>query len=112
MGLVVKAPNSCREEFGADLDGCSTQSNEGCGRCHLAIKYEENKYPDYIMKKIRQRMGLEEDDTSIDDSINKMSKDSVFDKVLGWEGFIGYTDTIKGWVEDIYNVELKVEEEE
>ena len=26
-------PDECYEKYGADLDGCSTQQNEGCGRC-------------------------------------------------------------------------------
>jgi hypothetical protein len=28
-------PLECYEQFGQDLDGCSTQENEGCGRCPL-----------------------------------------------------------------------------
>lgn len=32
----MNIPKECYEEFGADLDGCSTQENEGCGRCKLA----------------------------------------------------------------------------
>ena len=28
-------PKECYEQYGKDLDGCSTQSNEGCGRCSL-----------------------------------------------------------------------------
>lgn len=38
MGLVVKADKKCYELYGCDLGGCSTQENEGCGRCSLAIK--------------------------------------------------------------------------
>lgn len=33
--MVNRVPRDCYEQFGADLDGCSTQQNEGCGRCHL-----------------------------------------------------------------------------
>ena len=29
-------PKECYEEYGSDLDSCSTQQNEGCGRCRLA----------------------------------------------------------------------------
>jgi hypothetical protein len=28
-------PNGCYINYGKDLDGCSTQQNEGCGRCIL-----------------------------------------------------------------------------
>lgn len=41
MGKVVKANEECYEMFGKDLDGCSTQQNEGCGRCNLSKKYME-----------------------------------------------------------------------
>lgn len=33
-GLVIS--KQCYEDYGQDLDGCSTQQSEGCGRCHLA----------------------------------------------------------------------------
>ena len=32
-------PAECYELYGKDLDGCSTQQNEGCGRCNCR---EEN----------------------------------------------------------------------
>lgn len=31
----IKVPKECYEKFGQDLDGCSTQSSEGCGRCSI-----------------------------------------------------------------------------
>jgi hypothetical protein len=30
-----RVPNGCYINYGKDLDGCSTQQNEGCGRCIL-----------------------------------------------------------------------------
>ena len=30
-----KVPEECYQIYGVDLDKCSTQSNEGCGRCIL-----------------------------------------------------------------------------
>ena len=35
INIYQKVPKECYEEFGQDLDGCSTQENEGCGRCSL-----------------------------------------------------------------------------
>ena len=32
----ISIPKQCYEDYGKDLDGCSTQQNEGCGRCNLA----------------------------------------------------------------------------
>jgi hypothetical protein len=40
------------------------------------------KYPNYIMQKVRQRLGIEENDTSRDADINNMSKDEVFQHCL------------------------------
>lgn len=64
------------------------------------------KYSDEIMEACRQRRGLEEDDESQDDEIMAMDKSEVLDEVATWEGLLGYGDTIKSWVEDIYGIEL------
>lgn len=34
-------PKRCYEEFGKDLDGCSTQQNEGCNKCKLYLNRKE-----------------------------------------------------------------------
>ena len=66
-----------------------------------------NKYPEYIMAKLRQRLDLEGDDTSRDTEINQYSPTEAFQEVLAWEGFCGYFYHIRGWIEDIYGIELK-----
>ena len=63
-------------------------------------------YPEYIMRKLRQRLGLEEDDTSRDTEINMYSPNEAFEEILIWEGFIGWSEIIKSWIEDIYKVDL------
>ncbi len=63
-------------------------------------------YPDYIMQKVRQHLGLEYYDTSRDAEINDMAHNDVFYHCLEWEGIIGYDLTIRGWVVDIYGVTL------
>ncbi len=63
-------------------------------------------YPDYIMQRVRQHLGLEEYDTSRDEEINNMSHNEVFKHVLEWEGIIGYDYAIHGWIKDIYGVDL------
>lgn len=66
-----------------------------------------SKYPEYIMGYIRQNLGLEDpEDKTEDDFINNMTKDEAFERVCNWNGLINYHNTIKGWVEDIYNIEL------
>lgn len=65
------------------------------------------EYSNEIMNCVRQNLGLEKDDTSKDDYINNMSKSEVLNRVATWNGLIRYGETIKGWVKDIYNVELE-----
>lgn len=66
----------------------------------------ENKYPEDIMEILRQRLGLEEDDTSRDSEINTYTPSEAFEEVCNWEGFLGYASTIKSWIEDIYGIDL------
>lgn len=63
-------------------------------------------YPEYILKKLRQREGLEPNDTSMDDMLNGLSPEIVFKEVCDWEGMIGYSSSILGWIEDIYGIDL------
>lgn len=63
-------------------------------------------YPEWLLKNIRQNLGLEPDDTSQDDEINAMSKQEVFERYLTWQGIIGYSNRIISVIETIYNVEL------
>ena len=66
----------------------------------------ENRYPEYIMAALRQRLDLEADDTSRDEEINLYSPDEAFEELLLWEGLIGYCNHIKMWIEDIYGVNV------
>jgi len=67
----------------------------------------ENKYPASIMDTVRRRLGLEGNDASKDARINVMSRNKVFDACLEWEGLIDWGHTIRGWIKDIYGVDLK-----
>lgn len=69
-------------------------------------KNSENKYPEYIMQDLRQRRGLEPDDTSEDKDINTLSPNEAFYEVCQWDGLLGYDSTIKNWIKDIYKVDL------
>ena len=60
------------------------------------------KYPEYIMKKVRQRIGVEPNDNSKDEEIEIMSPGEIIDAVLEWEGIIGYTEFIVDLVFDVY----------
>lgn len=65
-----------------------------------------NKYPENIMEYLRQRKGLEPNDTTCDDEINTLTPNEAFEKVLEWDGLINYTYKIKRWIEDIYGIDL------
>lgn len=65
------------------------------------------KYPEHIMDRVRQRLGLEEGDTSKDFKIDTMNHLTVLDHCLCWEGIIGYNNTILDWIDNIYGVKLK-----
>jgi hypothetical protein len=67
----------------------------------------EGHYPEYLMKKVRQEMfDIEEDDTSKDKEIQSLSPTEFFQRVLEWEGIIGYTHRILSWVDDIFGSDL------
>lgn len=68
-------------------------------------------YPENILKYLRKRARLDENDTSLDEHFNKMRKDAVFEEVLRWQGIYGWGGQIRGWIQDIYGVELNKEEE-
>lgn len=70
------------------------------------------RYPEYIMKYLRLRRGLEEDDTSMDEFFHKRPSSWVFSEILQWKGLLGGWDTaIKGWILDIYGIDLDEFEE-
>lgn len=59
-----------------------------------------------ILQYLREYNDLNKYDTSMDEEFNSMSKSEVFKTVLEYNGFIGYSTTIKSWIGDIYNVDL------
>lgn len=68
-------------------------------------------YPENILKYLRKRASLDENDTSLDEHFNKMRKDAVFEEVLRWRGIFGWGGLIRGWIQDIYGVDLNKKEE-
>ena len=63
-------------------------------------------YPQNIMARVRQMLELEGNDAKFDEKIANLSKRDILDCCLVWEGIIGYTGTICGWIEDIYGIRL------
>lgn len=63
-------------------------------------------YSENILRIVRQNLNLEPTDTSKDDEINAMSQSKILDCVCEWEGLIGYSRVIRGWIKDIYGINL------
>lgn len=67
----------------------------------------ENRYPENIMRRLRERLGLEPDDISEDEKLNTYSPREAFNACCNWEGLIGWGDTLLGFVEDCFGIELE-----
>ena len=61
---------------------------------------------DSIMGDLRERKGLERNDSSMDNEILRMSKTEMFAEVCNWNGLINFDGIIKNWIEKIYGIDL------
>lgn len=61
---------------------------------------------DYIIRDVRQNMGLEPEDTSRDSEILTMTPAEIFDRWLEWQGIIGYSHRILSAIEEIFDINL------
>lgn len=59
-----------------------------------------------IMEDLRQRRGLEEDDTSEDQEILEMSGYEFFSEWLRWQGILGYEDSILNAIKAAFGIDL------
>ena len=66
----------------------------------------ENRYPENIMRILRQRLGLDPECRLRDEKINIMTPNKAFEAILEWVGIIGYGSMIRGWIEDIYGIDF------
>ena len=73
---------------------------------HGTRRNKSMKYPENILRIVRQNLSLEPTDINKDDEINAMSQSEILDRVCEWEGFIGYGRIIRGWIKDIYGINL------
>lgn len=65
-----------------------------------------NKYPENIMRILRERKGLEPDDNHCDAELQHMSREEVFSEVLNWDGLIHYDWRIRCWIMDIFKIDI------
>lgn len=63
-------------------------------------------YPEYILSKLREHYGLADDDTHMDQELQELSPAEAFEKVMEFEGIIGFSSLILSWIEDIYKIRL------
>lgn len=75
-------------------------------RHDMRMENNSNKYPENIMRYVRQNLGIDEYDDSCDAEINRMTADEVFECVCNWNGLINYASTIKSWVSGIYKTDF------
>lgn len=66
-----------------------------------------NEYPEHILKILRQRRGLDENDKTEDKDLNMLSQNEVFSEVCEWDGLCGYAYKIKIWIDDIYKIDIE-----
>lgn len=60
----------------------------------------------YTMRDMRQRFGLDENDTSRDEKILALPSRRFLDEYLSWHGIIGYTGQILDAIYMAYGVSL------
>ena len=65
-----------------------------------------HNYPEHIMETLRQRIGLEEDDTSRDEELQMLTPQEALNECLEWEGIDGYTSWILNVIRDTFKVKL------
>ena len=60
-----------------------------------------------IINDIREYLGVEPDDTSKDEDINKMSDDEIFHRWCDWNGYINSSEKFKRVIGCIYGIDIE-----
>ena len=58
------------------------------------------QYSNLVMRGVRQNLGLDSEDTSMDAEIMEMDGEEIVARWLEWEGIIGYASSIIQVVEE------------
>ena len=66
----------------------------------------EQEVPKYIMEDLRERMWVDSDDESKDEEILSLSGADFLDAWLGYQGIIGYTDSIIEVINIAFGIDL------
>ncbi|WP_206459421.1 hypothetical protein [Anaerovorax sp. IOR16] len=67
----------------------------------------DETYNEDIMENVRQNLGIEPDDESMDSEIMEMDKREVLERYFNWLGVIGFADTIVNAVDGIFGTTLE-----
>ena len=65
--------------------------------------------PESVMKDMRERLGYDEGDSTADEEILTMSGKEFLEEYLGWNGLIGFADTIIEAIYMAYGISLEDE---
>lgn len=72
----------------------------------MYLMNSNNRYPESIIKILREDEGLNQYDFSKDEELNKLTPNEVFEKVMIWNGLYEEMYVIKEWVEGTYGLKL------
>ena len=61
----------------------------------------------HIIDDVREYLGIEPDDTSKDDEINRMHPDEIFHKWCDWNGYINGSEKFKRVIGSIYGIDIE-----
>lgn len=70
-------------------------------------KKNTDKIGHYIIKDVRENLGIGPDDTSKDDEINRMSLNEIFNRWCEWNGFINLSKQFRRVIGDIYGIDIE-----
>lgn len=60
-----------------------------------------------IINDVREYLGVEPDDTSKDEKINRMSLNEIFSKWCEWNGYINGSEKFKRVIGSIYGIDIE-----
>ena len=76
----------------------------------MDIKYyldDNPSIPEFVMKEMRERLGGDEDDTSLDEKILSLSPRDFLQEWLNWNGLFAYADFIIEALYMAYGISLE-----
>jgi hypothetical protein len=60
-----------------------------------------------IIRDVRENLGIDPDDTSKDDKIDRMSLDEIFNRWCEWNGYINLSGQFKRVIGSVYGIDIE-----